>query len=151
MYTSWIYVPTCGDRPAFSLRGEPPVPAAPEASPRAGPDATFPGSGVCTGGTPGGTCPSPSVSPCHTRYHDAMFTVAAPDGGILATEQYGVRWTETDRPAPFRIENLGSWARLDDGDVCNDETLHDTRALRQATAGGCFLAVCDVEMSAIRV
>jgi hypothetical protein len=117
MYTSWIYVPTCGDRPAFSLRGEPPVPAAPEASPRAGPGATFPGSGVCTGGTPGGTCPSPSVSPCHTRYHDAMFTVAAPDGGILATEHYRVRWTETGRPPPFRFENLGSWASLDDGDV----------------------------------
>ena len=36
MHTSWIHTPTCGDRPAFSLRGETPVPSAPEASPRAG-------------------------------------------------------------------------------------------------------------------
>lgn len=84
MYTSWI-------RPAFSLRGETPVPSAPEASPRELAPARPPGSGVCAGGTPGGTCPSPSVSPGHTPYHDAMFTVAAPDGGILATEYYGVR------------------------------------------------------------
>ena len=33
---------------------------------------------------------------------------------------------------------MGSWAGLDDGDACNDKTLHDTRACRQETSGGCF-------------
>src|SRR5262245_34742085 len=31
-------------------------------------------------------------------------------------EDYRARLGATDRPAPFRIENLGSWASLDDGD-----------------------------------
>jgi hypothetical protein len=29
----------------------------------------------------------------------------------------GARLIATDRPPPFRIENLGSWARLDDRDA----------------------------------
>jgi hypothetical protein len=37
-----------------------------------------------------------------------MFTVVGLDTGILATEHYGVRRTETDRLATNRIENLGS-------------------------------------------
>src|SRR5262245_29693551 len=36
---------------------------------------------------------------------------------MLAMEGDRARLSVTDRPAPFRIENLGSWARLDDGDA----------------------------------
>jgi hypothetical protein len=32
-------------------------------------------------------------------------------------EGYRERLIATDRPRPFRIENLGSWASLDDGDA----------------------------------
>src|SRR5262245_7509037 len=32
-------------------------------------------------------------------------------------EGYLARLIATDRPPAFRLENLGSWARLDDGDV----------------------------------
>jgi hypothetical protein len=32
-------------------------------------------------------------------------------------EVYRARLIATDRPPPFRLENLGSWGRLDDGDA----------------------------------
>jgi predicted nucleic acid-binding protein len=51
------------------------------------------------------------------REQDGHVPVAAPDVGILAMEGDRARLSATDRPPQFRIEDLGSWARLDDGDA----------------------------------
>jgi hypothetical protein len=61
-----------------------------------------------TGGTPGGTRPSP-VQP--TRSHSVTgreCPLAAPDAASLVIEGDRARLSTTDRPAPIRIENLGS-------------------------------------------
>jgi hypothetical protein len=84
--------------------------------------------------TAGGCCPSSSITAHRRPSRVSRRRIAAPGRADSTIDSDHVIRAVTDATAPGQIENLGSWASLDDGDACIDATLHDARASRQATS-----------------